>query len=100
MVCNTARNQFHADCSVHLPSTCKFRATRWTRMRQRSARPASTWASWKITLEQRNAYLMVKGAMEHPELIRTQENPVAPRREFPFGEKYYSLEALTEVMKA
>lgn len=50
-------------------------------------------------LEQRNAYLMVKGAMEHPELIRTQENPVAPRREFPFDGKYSSLDALTASMK-
>ena len=68
-------------------------------MRQRSARPASARVSWKITPEQRNAYLMVKGAMEHPELIRTQENPVAPSRAFPFDKKYSSLESLAATMK-
>jgi hypothetical protein len=51
-------------------------------------------------LEQRNAYIMVKGAMEHPELIRTQENPVAPKRAFPFDETYSSMDELTAAMKA
>ena len=50
-------------------------------------------------LEQRSAYLMVKGAMEHPEKIRTQDNPVAPHRAFPFDEKYSSLESLAAAMK-
>ena len=52
-----------------------------------------------VRLEQRSAYLMVKGAMEHPELIWTQENPVAPPRAFPFDKRYFSLEALTSAMK-
>ena len=37
--------------------------------------------------------------MEHPELIRTQENPVAPPRTFPYDDNYSSLEALTISMK-
>ncbi|MEZ5337134.1 MAG: type IV secretory system conjugative DNA transfer family protein [bacterium] len=39
-------------------------------------------------LEQRKAYLMVKGAMEHPELIKTHDNPIAPKRNFPYNEEY------------
>ena len=39
-------------------------------------------------LEQRKAYLMVKGAMEHPELIKTHDNLIAPKRNFPYNEEY------------
>lgn len=39
-------------------------------------------------LEQRKAYLMVKGAMEHPELIKTHDNPIAPKRSFAYNEEY------------
>jgi hypothetical protein len=46
-------------------------------------------------LEARKAYVMVKCAMEHPELIRTLDNPAALPRPFKFSETYRTLASLT-----
>lgn len=50
-------------------------------------------------LEPRKAYVMVKGAMEHPELIRTITNPAAKSVKFPHGEGYAKLEALDSALR-
>lgn len=50
-------------------------------------------------LEPRKAYVMVKGAMEHPELIRTIDNPVVKGTRFPHSEQYVSLDELEASMK-
>ena len=42
-------------------------------------------------LEPRKAYVMVKAVMEHPELMRTHENPVELPIEYPYSELYCSL---------
>ena len=50
-------------------------------------------------LEPRKAYVMIKGAMEHPELIRTIDNPVSKTVKFQYGETYSKLEALDATLK-
>lgn len=50
-------------------------------------------------LEPRKAYVMVKGAMEHPELIRTIDNPMVKGTRFPHSEQYVSLDELEASMK-
>jgi hypothetical protein len=45
-------------------------------------------------LSQRQAYVMVKGAMEHPEKIRTLDNPVGRPVQFPYSEAYMPLDQL------
>jgi hypothetical protein len=50
-------------------------------------------------LEPRKAYVMVKGAMEHPELIRTIDNPMGKSVKFPHGESYVKLEILEAAVK-
>jgi len=54
-------------------------------------------------LEPRKAYVIVKGAMEHPELIRTIDNPVFGNVKIDFGDMYLpldKLEAITTRRKA
>ena len=50
-------------------------------------------------LEPRKAYVMVKGAMEHPELIRTIDNPMGKSVKFLHGEGYATLGELEAVLK-
>jgi hypothetical protein len=50
-------------------------------------------------LEPRKAYVMVKGAMEHPELIRTVDNPMVKSVKFPYGETAVKLEVLEATAK-
>jgi type IV secretory pathway TraG/TraD family ATPase VirD4 len=50
-------------------------------------------------LEPRKAYVMVKGAMEHPELIRTIDNPPIRSGKFPYGETAVKLEVLEASVK-
>jgi hypothetical protein len=50
-------------------------------------------------LEARKAYVMVKGAMEHPELIRTVDNPMVKSVKFPYGESAAKLEELQATLK-
>jgi hypothetical protein len=45
-------------------------------------------------LAQREAYVMVKGAMEHPEKIRTMDNPVGRPVQFPYSAAYLPLDKL------
>lgn len=42
----------------------------------------------------REAYMMDKCVMEHPELMRTHENPVELPIEYPYSEMYCSLERM------
>ena len=42
---------------------------------------------------------MVKGAMEHPEMIRTIDNPMGKSVKFPHGEGYAKLGALDSALK-
>ena len=42
-------------------------------------------------LQAREAYVMVKGIMDHPERMRTLDNPTGPQMTFPFDESYLSL---------
>jgi len=61
---------------------------------------------WESALHQlaglapRKAYVMVKGAMEHPELIRTIDNPMARGVSFPHGEQYWPLTELESKVKS
>lgn len=50
-------------------------------------------------LKPREAYTLVKGAMEHPEKIRTLDNPAALPREFDFGDDYKKMNELVELSK-
>jgi len=50
-------------------------------------------------LEHRKAYVMVKGAMEHPEVITTLTNPVGRKTEFVYSERYYSMDELLSLQK-
>lgn len=50
-------------------------------------------------LEPRKAYVMVKGAMERPELIRTLDNPPLRAVRFAYDESYVELEKLEAAMK-
>ncbi len=50
-------------------------------------------------LEPRKAYVMVKGAMEHPELIRTIDNPMGKSVKFPYGESAVTLDELEAALK-
>ncbi len=43
------------------------------------------------TLQAREAYVTVKGIMEHPEKMRTLDNPQEPAIKYPFDERYKSL---------
>jgi TraM recognition site of TraD and TraG len=51
-------------------------------------------------LQPREAYVMVKGAMEHPAQIRTLDNLTAKPRGFEFTETYSTLDALSAALKA
>lgn len=51
------------------------------------------------SLQPREAFTIIKGAMEHPEKIRTMDNPVARPLRFEYGESYSSLEALEQAQK-
>lgn len=48
------------------------------------------------TLQAREAFVTVKGVMEHPEKIRTLDNPREPAIKYPFDERYMSLAELRE----
>jgi hypothetical protein len=48
------------------------------------------------TLQAREAYVTVKGVMEHPEKMRTLDNPREPAIKYPFDERYGSLAGLRE----
>ena len=50
-------------------------------------------------LEAREAFVMVKGAMEHPAKIRTLDNPVARLKAFDFGDTYTTIDALHAAIK-
>jgi hypothetical protein len=50
-------------------------------------------------LEPRKAYVIVKGAMEHPESIRTIDNPMGKVVKFPHTESYVKLDELESAMK-
>ncbi|MBU1023418.1 type IV secretion system DNA-binding domain-containing protein [bacterium] len=45
-------------------------------------------------LEFRQAYVMIKGAMSHPEMIKTLDNPLGMDIDFPYDDKYSSLSLL------
>lgn len=51
------------------------------------------------SLQPREAYTIIKGAMEHPEKIRTLDNPALLPRKFGYGETYQSLDALSATQK-
>jgi type IV secretory pathway TraG/TraD family ATPase VirD4 len=46
------------------------------------------------TLQAREAFVTVKGVMEHPEKMRTLDNPREPAIKYPFDERYMSLAEL------
>ncbi|MCH7471358.1 hypothetical protein IIA79_00190 [bacterium] len=46
------------------------------------------------TLRPRQAYVMIKDVMEHPELISTHEKPIEPPMKYPYNERYLSLAQL------
>ncbi len=50
-------------------------------------------------LEFRHAYVFVKGVMEHPELIRTLDNPLRGYTDFVYSDDYVSMEALEQSYK-
>ncbi len=50
-------------------------------------------------LEFRQAYVMIKGAMSHPEMIKTLDNPIGTDIEFPFDNKYSSLTLMESNVK-
>jgi len=52
-----------------------------------------------VRLEPRRAYVMVKGAMEHPELVRTIDNPVVKSVKFPYSAAYAKLEVFEAALK-
>jgi len=52
------------------------------------------------SLQAREAYVMVKGVMEHPELMRTLDNPREPAIEYPFDENYEAIDELQEKHRA
>jgi hypothetical protein len=45
-------------------------------------------------LQFRKAYVMIKGVLEHPELIHTLDTPFAAPEVFRFSDAYVSLEAM------
>ena len=47
-------------------------------------------------LKPREAYTLIKGAMEHPEKIRTLDNPGALPKAFAFGDSYRKMNELLE----
>ena len=51
-------------------------------------------------LEFRKAYVMIKGVLSHPELIRTSDTPFIQESKFPFTETYRSLDNLEAIYKA
>src|SRR5690606_853503 len=51
------------------------------------------------SLQPREAFVMVKCAMVHPEKIRTLDNPPTLPRKFAFDESYNSLDALSALQK-
>lgn len=46
------------------------------------------------TLQAREAFVTVKGVMEHPEKMRTLDNPTEPAIQYPYDERYKSLSVL------
>jgi hypothetical protein len=50
-------------------------------------------------LEFRKAYVMIKGVLAHPELIRTSDTPFIQQSKFPFTETYRSLDNLEAIYK-
>jgi hypothetical protein len=74
-------------------------------LRQERERKFSMSELWEAAfhqlarLEPRKAYVMVKGAMEHPELIRTVDNPMGKVVKFPYGETAVKLEVLEAAVK-
>jgi len=50
-------------------------------------------------LEFRNAFVFIKGVMEHPELIRTLDNPLHGDTYFHYSDDYASIETLEETYK-
>ncbi|MBN2082528.1 type IV secretion system DNA-binding domain-containing protein [bacterium] len=52
------------------------------------------------SLQAREAYVMVKGVMEHPELMRTLDNPTEAAIEYPYDAKYVAIDELREKHRA
>jgi len=50
-------------------------------------------------LEFRKAYVMIKGVLSHPELIRTSDTPFIEQSKFPFTETYRPLDNLETIYK-
>lgn len=50
-------------------------------------------------LEFRHAFVFIKGVMEHPELIRTLDNPLVGDTKFDYSEAYLSMESLEQSYK-
>jgi hypothetical protein len=51
-------------------------------------------------LEFRKAYVMIKGVLEHPELIITMDTPFARAEQFKYSPKYVSMDALEKICKS
>ena len=51
------------------------------------------------SLQPREAFTMIKGAMDHPEKIRTLDNPATLPRKFAFDESYSDLDTLAALQK-
>ncbi len=68
------------------------------RMIQEQDRKLSLQEMWEVAfhnlsrLEPRRAYVMIKGAMEHPEQIKTIDNPLPKPAVFAHGEDYQAIE--------
>jgi len=73
------------------------------RLMQEPERKLSLNEMWEVAfhslarLPMRNAYLMVKGAMEYPERITTLDNPPVRQSRVPFSDAYLPLSVLERV---
>jgi hypothetical protein len=72
---------------------------------QEPARKFNLAELWEVAfhriarLPARQAYIMVKGVLEHPEQIRTLDNPIGKPISFPFDDGYKPMTELVKVKK-
>ena len=75
------------------------------RLMQEPERKLSLNEMWEVAfhslarLPMRNAYLMVKGAMEYPEKIQTLDNPVVRSVRYSYSETYLPMSELERICK-